>query len=78
MRFLDEEAGIAVTLVLNRLQEGMLAKGASGLDYLLRVNHHELAAHEVVAQLRALPEVSFVTVLDPESSGAMEPLTLFD
>jgi CubicO group peptidase (beta-lactamase class C family) len=78
MRFVDEEAGIAVTLVLNRLPEGMLAKGASGLDYLMMVNHHELAAHEIVAKLRALPEISFVTVLDPASSGAMEPLTLFD
>ena len=78
MRFVDEEAGVAIALVLNRLPGGMLAKGASGLDYLMTVNHHELAAHEVMAQLRALPEVSFVTVLDPETSGAMEPLSLFD
>ena len=78
MRYVDEEAGIAITLVLNRLPEGMLAKGASGLDFLVMVNHHELAAHEVIAKLRQLPEVSFVTVLDPEACGAMEPLTAFD
>ena len=56
----------------------MLAKGAAGLDYLVMVNHHELAAHEVIATLRGLPEVAFVTALDPEECGAMEPLTVFD
>ena len=78
MRFVDEEAGVSITLVLNRVLEGMLAKGASGLDYLVMVNHHEMAAHEVIATLRCLPEVAFVTVLDPEECGAMEPLTVFD
>ena len=78
MRFVDEEAGVSITLVLNRVPGGMLAKGASGLDYLVMVNHHEMAAHEVIATLRSLPEVAFVTVLDPEECGAMEPLTVFD
>jgi len=78
MRYVDEEGGISVTLVLNRLPEGMLAAGASGLDFLVMVNHHELAAHEVIARLRTLPEVAFVTALDPEECGAMEPLTIFD
>ena len=78
MRYVDEEGGISVTLVLNRLPEGMLAAGASGLDFLIMVNHHELAAHEVIARLRTLPEVAFVTALDPEECGAMEPLTIFD
>ena len=44
----------------------------------MMVNHHELPAHELLAELRTLPEVSFVTVLDPAESGAMEPLTAFD
>ena len=35
MRFADEEAGVVVTLILNRLPLGVLAKGASGLDYLM-------------------------------------------
>ena len=74
----DEAAGIACTLILNRLPGGMLAKGAAGLDFLVMVNHHELAAHEVIATLRELPEVAFVTALDPEECGAMEPLTVFD
>ena len=78
MRYVDAEGGISVTLVLNRLPEGMLAAGASGLDFLVMVNHHELAAHEVIARLRTLPEVAFVTALDPEECGAMEPLTIFD
>ena len=78
MRFVDEEAGISVTLVLNRIPEGVLAKGASSLDYLAMVNHHELAAHEVIAKLRDLKEVAFVMALDPEECGAMEPLTCFD
>lgn len=78
MRYVNEEAGVVITLVLNRLPESALAKGASSLDYLMMVNHHELAPHEVIAKLRSLPEVSFVTVLDPETSGALEPLTFFD
>lgn len=78
MRHVDEEAGTAITLILNRLPGGMLAKGAAGLDFLVMVNHHELAAHEVIATLRGLPEVAFVTALDPEECGAMEPLTVFD
>ena len=78
MRFVDEEAGVAVTLILNRLPEGQLAKGALGLDYLVMLNHYELPAHEFVSQMRALPEVAYVAVLDPETSGAMEPLTVFD
>lgn len=78
MRFVDEEVGVAITVVLNRVPEGTLAKGASSLDFLVMVNHHELAAHEIIATLRALDEVSFVIALDPEESGAMEPLTCFD
>ena len=57
---------------------GTLAKGASSLDFLVMANHHELAAHEIIAKLRSLDEVSFVIALDPEESGAMEPLTCFD
>lgn len=78
MRFVDEEAGISITLILNRLPAGNMAKGASSLDFLMMVNHHELPVHELIATLRGLPEVSFVTVLDPESCGALEPLTMFD
>ena len=77
MRFVDEEAGVSITLVLNRVPEGMLV-GASGFDHLVMVNHHEMAAHEVIATLRSLPEVAFATVFDPEECGAMEPLTVFD
>ncbi len=78
MRHVDEEGGVAITLVLNRVPEGTLAKGASSLDFLVMANHHELAAHEIIATLRRLDEVSFVIALDPEESGAMEPLTCFD
>ena len=78
MRFVDDEVGVAITLVLNRLPEGTMAKGASSLDFLVMANHHELAAHEIIAKLRSLDEVSFVIALDPEESGAMEPLTCFD
>ena len=78
MRFVDDEVGVAITLVLNRLPEGTLAKGASSLDFLVMVNHHELAAHEIIAKLRRLDEVSFVVALDPEECGAMEPLACFD
>jgi hypothetical protein len=42
------------------------------------LNHHELAAHEVMAMLRKLPEVAFVTTLDPTASGALEPLSVFE
>lgn len=78
MRHSQEEEGVHITVVLNRVSGGMLAKGASGLDFLMAVNHHELAAHEIIAALRTLKEVTFVTVLDPEASGAMEPLMALD
>lgn len=80
MRYVNREEGVAVTLVLNRIPGGILAQGqgASRLDYLVMLNHHELAAHEVVAMLRKLPEVSFVTTLDPTASGALEPLSVFE
>ena len=78
MRFVDDEVGVAITLVLNRLPEGTLAKGASSLDFLVMANHHELAAHEIIAKLRRLDEVSFVVALDPKECGAMEPLACFD
>ena len=78
MRYVNEADGIAVTLVLNRLAEGMLLEGVSGLDYLVLLNHHELAAHEFLAQLRQLREVSYAIALDPEASGAIEPLSVFD
>ena len=78
MRHVEEDVGVSITLVLNRLPEGILAKGASSLDFLVMVNHHERAAHEIIASLRGLDEVSFVIALDPEECGAMEPLTCFD
>lgn len=78
MRFVNEDVGVAITVVLNRVPEGILAKGASSLDFLVMANHHELAAHEIISTLRGLDEVSFVIALDPEESGAMEALTCFD
>ena len=78
MRFEPEAEGNKVTVVLNRVPEGVLARGAAGMDYLVVLHHHELPAHEIIASLRALPEVSFVTALDPESCGALEPLMALD
>ena len=36
-RYTDEELGLDVALILNRVPEGILASGASSFDYLLRV-----------------------------------------
>ena len=78
MRFDEIESGTCVTLVLNRVPNGVLAKSAANMDFLMMVNHHDLAIHEIMGMLRTLSEISFVTVLDPLLSGAMEPLMQFD
>ena len=78
LRWIDEASGTSVTLVLNRTSDGTLANGAGALDYLLVVHHLETPPHELMAELRRLREVSFVTALDPEAIGALEPLMALD
>ena len=78
LRFVDEDGGTSVTLILNRIPDGMLAPGASGLDSLLVVHHLDMPPHELIVALRSLKEVAFVTALDPEGSGALESLMALD
>ena len=77
--YVDEEAGIALHLDFEPPSGRHVGQRARLWTSLVMVNHHELAAHEVIATLRELDEVAFVIAVGP---GGMRchgaPHVLFD
>ena len=78
LTFIDREEGLDVSLILNRVPGGVLASGASSLDYLLKIESDFLYNHDVVSRIRRSNLVTLVTTIDPELSGALGPLFELD
>ena len=78
LRYCNEEEGLDIALILNRVPEGVLAPGASSLDYLLRLGHGVLASENVINRIRNSNLVTLVTFLNPEKSGALEAMFELD
>ena len=78
LRYCNEEEGLDIALILNRVPEGVLAPGASSLDYLLRLSHGVLASENVINRIRNSNLVTLVTFLNPEKSGALEAMFELD
>ena len=78
LRYCTEEEGLDIALILNRVPEGVLAPGASSLDYLLRLGHGVLASENVINRIRNSNLVTLVTFLNPEKSGALEAMFELD
>ena len=78
LRYCNEEEGLDIALILNRVPEGVLASGASSLDYLLRLGHGVLKLEDVINRIRNSNLVTLVTFLNPEKSGALEAMFELD
>jgi hypothetical protein len=78
LRYCNEEEGLDIALILNRVPEGALAAGASSLDYLLRLSHGVLESEDVINRIRNSNLVTLVTFLNPEKSGALEAMFELD
>ncbi len=78
LRYCNEEEGLDIALILNRVPEGVLASGASSLDYLLRLGHGVLESEDVINRIRSSNLVTLVTFLNPEKSGALEAMFELD
>jgi hypothetical protein len=78
LRYCNEEEGLDIALILNRVPEGVLASGASSLDYLLRLGHGVLESEDVINRIRNSNLVTLVTFLNPEKSGALEAMFELD
>ena len=78
LRYCNEEEGLDIALILNRVPEGALASGASSLDYLLRLGHGVLESEDVINRIRNSNLVTLVTFLNPEKSGALEAMFELD
>ena len=78
LRYCNEEEGLDIELILNRVPEGVLAPGASSLDYLLRLGHGIMASENVINRIRNSNLVTMVTFLNPEKSGALEAMFELD
>ena len=78
LRYCNEEEGLDIALILNRVPEGALASGASSLDYLLRLSHGVLESEDVINRIRNSNLVTLVTFLNPEKSGALEAMFELD
>ncbi|PCJ80369.1 MAG: hypothetical protein COA49_09035 [Bacteroidetes bacterium] len=74
LTFIDREEGLDVALILNRVPGGVLASGASSLDYLLKLGIDFLDNHDVISEIRRSNLVTMVTKIDPERSGALGEL----
>jgi len=78
LRYCNEEEGLDIALILNRVPDGVLAPGASSLDYLLRIGHGVIATEKVINRIRNSNLVTMVTFLNPEKSGALEAMFELD
>jgi len=78
LRYCNDEEGLDIALILNRVPEGVLASGASSLDYLLRLGHGVLESEDVINRIRNSNLVTLVTFLNPEKSGALEAMFELD
>jgi len=74
LTFIDREEGLDVALILNRVPDGVLASGASSLDYLLKLGIDFLDNNDVISEIRRSNLVTMVTKIDPERSGALGEL----
>ena len=78
LRYCNEEEGLDFALILNRVPDGVLAPGASSLDYLLRIGHGVIATEKIINRIRNSNLVTMVTFLNPEKSGALEAMFELD
>ena len=77
-RYTDEELGLDVALILNRVPDGILASGASSFDYLLRVRRGMSEELEIIKTIRKSNLVTLVTSVDPENSCALDSMFELD
>jgi hypothetical protein len=77
-KFVDEDDGLDVALVLNRVPNGVLAIGAASFDYLLRVRLGASEELDIVKIIRKSNLVTLVTSLDPENTGALDAMFELD
>lgn len=77
-RYVNEDFGFDVALVLNRVPEGILASGASSFDYLLRVRQGVEEELEIIKTIRKSNLVTLVTSVNPENSGAIDAMFELD
>jgi hypothetical protein len=78
LRYCNDEEGLDIALILNRVPEGVLATGAASLDYLLRLGAGILESEDVINRIRKSNLVTLVTNLNPEQSGALEAMFELD
>lgn len=77
-RHIDEEMGLDVSLILNRVPDGVLATGASSFDYLMRIRQGVAEELEIIKTIRKSNLVTLVTSVDPENSGALDAMFELD
>ena len=77
-RHIDEEMGLDVAIILNRVPDGVLAIGASSFDYLMRVRKGVDEELEIIKTIRKSNLVTLVTFVDPENSGALDAMFELD
>lgn len=78
LRYCNDEEGLDIALILNRVPDGVLATGAASLDYLLRLGAGILESEDVINRIRKSNLVTLVTNLDPEQSGVLEAMFELD
>lgn len=77
-RYIDEEQGLDVALILNRVSSGVLASGATSFDFLMRIREGVDEELDIIKTIRKSNLVSLVTSLDPEKSGALDAMFELD
>jgi len=78
LRYCNDEEGLDIALILNRVPDGVLATGAASLDYLLRLGAGILELEDVINRIRKSNLVTLVTKLNPEQAGALEAMFELD
>lgn len=77
-RHLDNELGLDVAVILNRVPDGILDVNAASFDYLIRVRQGYAEDLEIIKTIRKSNLVTLVTTVDPEKSTALDAMFELD
>ena len=77
-RHLDNELGLDIAVILNRVPDGILDVNAASFDYIIRVRKGYAEDLEIIKTIRKSNLVTLVTTVDPEKSTALDAMFELD
>jgi hypothetical protein len=77
-RFVSEDTGVDVALIVNRLPESQLVSGLPRVDFLLRLGEETEEVDQIVRTIRGMTLVTLLAEVNPLKTGAFERVAFLD